>query len=203
MPRIRFGTEGWRAVLADDYTFDNLRAVARATGRWFARQPRRAPVAVGHDTRFLGDRFAAAAADELAECGLETKLCTGHLPTPAVAYYVIAEKLAGAAMLTASHNPAEWNGFKIKDPTGAPGAPDNVKWIGDEANRILDGEPPPAPRSASTSASTSRTPTSTASSPSLTARQSHAPSSPSSPTSCTVPDAATLTRCFAGSAAPR
>lgn len=142
MPRIRFGTEGWRAVLADDYTFDNLRAVARATGRWFARQPLRAPVAVGHDTRFLGDRFAAATADELAECGVETRLSAGHLPTPAVAYYVIADKLAGAAVLTASHNPAEWNGFKIKDPTGAPGAPDDVKWVGDEANRILDGEPP-------------------------------------------------------------
>src|SRR4030065_412509 len=65
MRPIRFGTEGWRAVLADDYTFDNVRIVARAAAQWFKGQPKRAPVAIGHDTRFMGERFVAALDDEL------------------------------------------------------------------------------------------------------------------------------------------
>jgi phosphomannomutase len=136
MTRIRFGTEGWRAVLAEDYTFDNVRAVARAAGRWFKQQPLQAPVAIGHDTRFMGERFAAVVADELAECGVEARLCSGSLPTPATCFYVVESKLAGAIVLTASHNPAEWNGVKVKRPEGASALEEDAKWIGDEANRI-------------------------------------------------------------------
>ncbi|UCC67457.1 MAG: phosphoglucomutase/phosphomannomutase family protein [Armatimonadota bacterium] len=143
MAEIRFGTEGWRAVLADGYTFDNVRVVARAAARWFKQQPRQAPVAIGHDTRFLGDRFAAAAADELAHSGIEPHLCTAYLPTPAIGYYVVANNLAGALVLTASHNPAEWNGVKLKAPEGGPAEEADVKWVGDEANRILRNEPHP------------------------------------------------------------
>lgn len=142
MAGIRFGTEGWRARLADDYTFQNVRIVARAAARWFKDQPLRAPLAVGHDTRFLGPAFAAAAADEIAAEGLEPRLCAAYLPTPAVSYYVLANDLAGAAVLTASHNPAEWNGFKLKNPKGASAMEDDAKWIGDEANRILAEDPP-------------------------------------------------------------
>jgi len=140
MRRIRFGTEGWRAVLAEEYTFDNVRAVARAAGRWFRQQPNQAPVAVGHDTRFMGARFAAAVADELAECGVATRLCSGFLPTPATCFYVVANGLAGAVVLTASHNPAEWNGVKVKRAEGASVLEEDAKWIGDEANRILASE---------------------------------------------------------------
>ena len=141
MKPIIFGTEGWRAVLADDYTFDRVRVVARAAGKRFQRQPRKAPVAVGHDSRFLGDRFAAVVADELAELGIEARLCAGSLPTPAVGMYVVQNKLAGSVVLTASHNPAEYNGAKVKGPEGASIPEAEAKWIEAEANRILKEEP--------------------------------------------------------------
>jgi len=141
MRPVRFGTEGWRAVLADDFTFERVRAVARAAGQWLQRQPHGGPVAVGHDTRFMGDRFAAAAADELAACGLQVRLCSGPLPTPAVGLYVVQKGLAGAVILTSSHNTAEYNGIKVKGPGAASVAEADATWIGEEANRILAEEP--------------------------------------------------------------
>ncbi len=141
MPPIRFGTEGWRAVIAEEYTFHNVRAVARATGRWFQRGKARA-VAVGHDTRFMGDRFAQVTADELAACDLEVHLTAGPLPTPALDYHVVKHGLAGGVMLTASHNPAIYNGFKVKRHEGCSVFEDEAKWIEREANEILDQEGP-------------------------------------------------------------
>ncbi|HUU54791.1 MAG TPA: phosphoglucomutase/phosphomannomutase family protein [Armatimonadota bacterium] len=141
MRPIRFGTEGWRAVLADDYTFDNVRIVARAAAHWFRRQPKQGPVAVGHDTRFMGDKFAAAVADELAGAGVEPRLCSGPLPTPATCYYVVTQDLAGAVVLTASHNPAEYNGAKVKSSFGASVEEEDARWIDQEANRILQSNP--------------------------------------------------------------
>jgi phosphomannomutase len=138
---ISFGTEGWRALLADDYTFDTVRAVARAAAKWFQQQPRSAAVAVGHDTRFLGNRFAAAVADELAEVGVEVRLCAGPLPTPAVGVYVVENKLAGSVVLTASHNPAEYNGVKVKGSTAGSVPEEDAKWIEAEANRMLSEDP--------------------------------------------------------------
>jgi phosphomannomutase len=146
MKPITFGTEGWRAVIADDYTFDRVRAVGRAAGQWFKRRPKRGPVAVGHDTRFLGDMFAATVADELAGCGLEVRLCAGPLPTPAVGYFVVQNGLAGSVVLTASHNPAQYNGVKVKGPEAASIPEADAKWIEAEANRLLREEPnDPAP----------------------------------------------------------
>ncbi len=148
MPSIRFGTDGWRAVLAEDYTFDNVRAVARATAHWFRNLSREGPVAVGHDTRFMGGRFARAVADELAALGVEPVLSSGPVPTPAVCYYVAEHGLAGAIVLTASHNPAEYNGLKVKTGGAASIAAEDAAWIGREANRLLasgpDGPAPPA-----------------------------------------------------------
>jgi phosphomannomutase len=137
MRPIRFGTEGWRAVIAEDYTFDNVRAVARAAAAWFRQQPKRAPVAVGHDTRFLAARFAAAVADELAAAGVKPLLCAGPLPTPAICFEVVRKELAGAVVLTASHNPGEYNGVKVKRPEGASVMEQDAKWIEAEANRII------------------------------------------------------------------
>jgi phosphomannomutase len=141
MYQIHFGTEGWRAVLAEGYTFDRVRAVARAAGRWFKHTGAAAPVAVGHDTRFLGARFAAAVADELAECGLDTRLCSGPLPTPAIGYYVVSSSLAGAVVLTASHNSAEWNGVKVRRAEGCSIFEEEAEWIETEANAILRSPP--------------------------------------------------------------
>ena len=140
MKPIHFGTEGWRGLLAEDYTFDRVRAVSRAAARWFRQQPSQAPVAIGHDTRFLGASFAAAAADELSNSGVETRLCPGPLPTPATCFYLVENKLAGAVVLTASHNPAEWNGVKVKHAKGASVREQDARWIGEEANRILNSE---------------------------------------------------------------
>ncbi len=147
MRPIHFGTEGWRAVLGEQYTFHNVRAVARAAARWFQRLPQQGPVAVGHDTRFMGDRFASAVADELAAAGVEPALSTGPLPTPAICYYVAEHGLSGAIVLTASHNPAEYNGFKVKTHHGASLGAEDAAWIGEEANRLVAsalGEPAPA-----------------------------------------------------------
>ncbi|MFB3882421.1 MAG: phosphoglucomutase/phosphomannomutase family protein [Armatimonadota bacterium] len=150
MAAISFGTEGWRALLADDYTFANVRRVAAAAAAWFKLQAQTGPVAVGHDTRFMGDRFGAAVADELAAAGLEARLCTGPLPTPAVSYYVTANRLAGGIILTASHNAAEYNGFKVKTAVGASIEQEGAKWIEVEANRLAKPRSHflPAPRSA-------------------------------------------------------
>ena len=141
MRPILFGTEGWRAVLADDYTFPRVRAAARAAGRWFGRQSASAPVAVGHDTRFMGPMFAAAVADELAASGLEAHLCSGPLPTPALGFYLARHHLAGAIMLTASHNPAQYNGLKVKGAAASSIPEEDAEWIGTEANRILREDP--------------------------------------------------------------
>jgi phosphomannomutase len=128
-------------VLAQDYTFDRVRAVARATGRWFRESFPGLPVAVAHDTRFLGARFAAAVADELAACGIEAHLCPGPLPTPAASFYVVSRGLAGAVVLTASHNPAEYNGFKVKRREGCSVFDKDAKWIESQANDILAAPP--------------------------------------------------------------
>ena len=142
MGPIRFGTEGWRAVLADEYTFHNVRGVARATGRWFQKQGANLALAVGHDTRFMGDRFAQITADELAACDLKVHLCAGPLPTPALDYYIVKHGLAGGAMLTASHNPGEYNGFKVKRAEGCSVFDDEAKWIENKANDILEADQP-------------------------------------------------------------
>jgi len=144
MGPIRFGTEGWRAIIADEYTFHNVRGVARATGRWFQRTGAKAPVAIGHDTRFLGHRFAQVTADEIAACDLPVHLCAGPLPTPALDFYIVRNHLAGGAMLTASHNLAEYNGFKVKRAEGCSVFTDEAKWIEEEANDLLEAEAPHA-----------------------------------------------------------
>jgi len=146
MQRIRFGTEGWRAVLADQYTFENVRTVARATAAWLKTQAKTQPIAIGHDTRFMGAMFAKAVADELAAAGVKPLLCTGHLPTPATCYYVASHGLAGGIVLTASHNRAEWNGYKVKGPEGGSAMAEDAAWIGKEANRLLaEGPLEPSP----------------------------------------------------------
>ena len=137
MQPIRFGTEGWRAIPADEYTFENVRAVARATGMWVKEEGLGTGVAIGHDTRFMGARFAQLTADELAGCGLEAHVCEGPLPTPALDYYLVKNHLAGGVMLTASHNPAEYNGFKVKRSQGCSAFEEEAKWIEREANALV------------------------------------------------------------------
>jgi phosphomannomutase len=123
---IVFGTDGWRARIADGYTFANLRRVAAAAARYYADEcdGRALGVVVGHDRRFLSSEFAQAAAEVLAGHGIPVWLTAGPTPTPVISYSVLAREAAGAVNLTASHNPAADLGFKVRDRNGAALAPE-------------------------------------------------------------------------------
>ncbi len=116
---IRFGTDGWRAVIGDDFTYDNLRRVADAAGRVFAADHPGGTVLVGYDTRFEAASFAAAAAEVLASHGLVVRVSESYCPTPALCWSVSRDEAAiGGVMLTASHNPAPYLGFKLRMADG-------------------------------------------------------------------------------------
>ncbi|MFA5038520.1 MAG: phosphoglucomutase/phosphomannomutase family protein [Candidatus Omnitrophota bacterium] len=120
---IKFGTDGWRAVIADDFTFVNLKKVAQATAEYLKQDFQNAPgkktgVCVGYDTRFLSDKFAQATAEVLAANGMEVILSDRAVPTPALSFAVKNRNLDLGIMITASHNPPEFNGYKIKNAAG-------------------------------------------------------------------------------------
>ncbi|MDZ4655861.1 MAG: phosphoglucosamine mutase [Coriobacteriia bacterium] len=116
---IHFGTDGWRAVIAEDFTYDNLRRAADAAGRVFAEDAPGGLVIVGHDTRFEAASFARAAAEVLATHGLRVTVTDRYLPTPALCWSVAHDDAAvGGVMLTASHNPAPYLGFKLRMSDG-------------------------------------------------------------------------------------
>lgn len=117
---IKFGTDGWRGIIAEDFTFDNVRACAQAVANHLKRAGRdRRGLVIGYDTRFASEDFAAAAAEVAAGNGIKVYLCTRPTPTPTVSYGILARKAGGAIIITASHNAAAWNGFKIKTEDGA------------------------------------------------------------------------------------
>ncbi len=119
MAEIRFGTDGWRAVIAEDFTFDNVRAVAQATADWMHRHGLHEQGAVvGYDTRFLSDAFANATAEVLAGNDIRVGLASSAAPTPAISHAVLQREAGAGIVITASHNPARWNGFKIKQAVG-------------------------------------------------------------------------------------
>ncbi|MFA5844975.1 MAG: phosphoglucomutase/phosphomannomutase family protein [Coriobacteriia bacterium] len=116
---IRFGTDGWRAVIAQDFTFADLRRVADAAGRVLAADHPAGTVIVGYDTRFEAPAFAAAAAEVLAGHGLRVRVSDAYCPTPALCWSVAHDEEAiGGVMLTASHNPSNWLGFKLRMSDG-------------------------------------------------------------------------------------
>ncbi|MBI3934827.1 MAG: phosphoglucomutase/phosphomannomutase family protein [Acidobacteria bacterium] len=130
---IRFGTDGWRAVIAEDYTFDNVRWAARAVAQYLSEnEDIRKGVIVGYDCRFLSERFARAAAEEVAARGIPVRLANSFAPTPAIALAVRQRQAAGAIVITASHNPWQWNGFKFKASYGGSADPGIIQKI--EAN---------------------------------------------------------------------
>jgi len=120
---IKFGTDGWRAVIADDFTFVNLKKVAQATSDYAKenlKRPdgRKVGVCIGFDTRFLSDKFAQIVAEVMSANGIDIVLSDRAVPTPALSYAVKLKKLDMGVMITASHNPPEFNGFKIKNSSG-------------------------------------------------------------------------------------
>jgi alpha-D-glucose phosphate-specific phosphoglucomutase len=131
MSEIKFGTDGWRGRIADDYTFANVRRCAEGYARYIratskATQP---AVVIGYDKRFQSEDFAAAAAEVLAGHGIKVWLTAGPTPTPVIAFAVGAQKADGAINITASHNPPQDNGFKVRDHTGGAIAPAGLAQI--------------------------------------------------------------------------
>lgn len=118
---IRFGTDGWRAVIGKEFTYCNLGRVARATAVWLRQFRGNAPsVIVGHDTRFMGRLFAEHVANILADEAVEVTLATGPTPTPAISWATKVQGADAGIMITASHNPPEYSGYKIKAHFGGP-----------------------------------------------------------------------------------
>lgn len=120
--KLSFGTDGWRGVIADEFTFANVRRVAQAHAAALLAGGGRSAV-VAHDTRFLGGAFAGAAARTLADAGLDVTLLGGPTPTPALSHAVRAGGHAGGVMITASHNPGQYQGYKLKGPYGGSATP--------------------------------------------------------------------------------
>lgn len=115
---IVFGTDGWRAIIADSFTFENVALVAKAYAKYLKKEGQSKGVAVGYDTRFLSKEFAETVAGVLAASAIPVVLSDRALPTPALSYAVKSLDLSGGVMITASHNPPNFNGFKVKGAYG-------------------------------------------------------------------------------------
>ena len=127
---IKFGTSGWRAVMAEEFTFINVRRAVAGVARYVCSQKAKgARVIVGRDPRFLGETFCSLAAEILSSYGIRPLVIAEAAPTPAISYAVIREKADGAINFTASHNPPEYNGIKFSTPDGAPALPEVTKQI--------------------------------------------------------------------------
>src|ERR1700733_7093313 len=130
---IKFGTDGWRGVIADDFTFENVRRVAGAIASYVLKDedPRRG-LFIGYDTRFASQRVAQILADVIAGAGIPAKVANDYTPTPAVSYAVKNQGAAGGIMVTSSHNPWNWNGVKFKGKFGGSATPAIMKRIEEE-----------------------------------------------------------------------
>jgi phosphoglucomutase len=144
--QIKFGTSGWRAVIADEFTLGNVRRAVNGIARYVASQkPKGARIIVGRDPRFLGETLCALAADILADYGITPLVTSDAAPTPAIAYEVMRSHTDGAINFTASHNPPEYNGIKFSTPDGAPALPEVTKRIEAEVAAFDGDQSPEAP----------------------------------------------------------
>jgi phosphoglucomutase len=121
---IHFGTSGWRAIIADEFTFANVRLAVTAIAGHVRKNAKKPVLIVAHDTRFFAEDFTKAAVAILQQNKIEVLQCDGPAPTPAVAFEVRRRKTSGAINFTASHNPAAYNGLKFSGPDGAPAMPE-------------------------------------------------------------------------------
>jgi len=139
--QIKFGTSGWRAVMADEFTFANVERAVNGIARYVTSQkPNGAKVIVGRDPRFLGETLCSMAADLLSGYGVTPLLIAEPAPTPAISYAVIQSKADGAINFTASHNPPEYNGIKFSTADGAPALPEVTKAI-EAGIAVFDANP--------------------------------------------------------------
>lgn len=133
MAKIKFGTDGWRAIISDDFTFDNVAIVAQAVAGFIKSKKkgvyRKRKVAVGYDTRFLSDKYAETVSRVLAANGIRVILSDRPCPTPSLSFYIKKNALTGGVMVTASHNPPEYNGIKYKGYFGGSAGDDIIDAI--------------------------------------------------------------------------
>src|SRR5258707_2982261 len=147
MSSIRFGTDGWRGIIAEDFTFANARIVAHAIARYVVRgEDARKGVLIGYDHRFASDVIAAAVADTISATGTPVWLADKPGPTPAISLLGRQRKAAGGIVITASHNPFQWNGLKYKASYGSSALHSIVAQIESELGQVSrDGVPPLPP----------------------------------------------------------
>lgn len=139
---IKFGTSGWRGLIADDFTFANVRLAVTAIAEHIKSKKKDAAVLVGYDTRFYSEEFSQLAVEILQQNGLHTLLCETFTPTPAIAYEILRRKLDAAVNFTASHNPAQYHGLKFSSSDAGPALPEVTKDIEARAAKIIAKEGP-------------------------------------------------------------
>jgi phosphomannomutase len=135
MTKIKFGTDGWRAIIAKEYTTDNVARVSIAVADWLNENNENPSVVIGHDCRFAGELFAETAAKVLVSKGILVKLAKGFVSTPMVSLGVVSEKASLGVVITASHNPPSYNGYKLKGDFGGPLLPVDITAV---ENKIPD-----------------------------------------------------------------
>jgi len=139
---VKFGTDGWRGVIADDFTYENVRVAARAIAHYVLKhEDAKRGVCIGWDTRFGSRSFAGVVAEVLANAGIPVALASEITPTPALSYAVRGREAAGGVMITSSHNPAQWNGVKYKASYGGSGTPAIMTLIESYLNKRLPDAP--------------------------------------------------------------
>jgi phosphomannomutase len=145
-PQIKFGTDGWRGIIADDYTFANVRAAAAAIAAYVhAHEDPAKGLCIGYDTRFMSKAFARACAEVVAASGIPVQLAQAITPTPALSFGVRGRGAAGGIMITSSHNPAQWNGVKYKGWYGGSGKPSMISAIETYLDKPASPAAQPAP----------------------------------------------------------
>lgn len=125
---IKFGTDGWRAIIADDYTVDNVKRVSEATAKWMLKRGMKT-VVIGHDCRFAGELFAHTTTEVFAHYGLKVYLAKGFVSTPMVSLGIVRLGADMGVVITASHNPPSYNGYKLKSSYGGPTIPSDIEEV--------------------------------------------------------------------------
>jgi phosphoglucomutase len=134
---IKFGTSGWRGIIGEDFTFENVRLATQGIANYLKKSGQKGNgVVIAYDTRFLSEKFASEGAKIIAFNGIQAYLCTRDVPTPCASFETVRRKAMGAINFTASHNPPEYNGLKFSTSNGAPALPEVTKQIETEIHAL-------------------------------------------------------------------
>ncbi len=138
--KIKFGTDGWRAIIADEYTVENVARVSYATAEWVKKNFDNPRIVIGHDCRFQGELFVETAVKVFVSQGVEVKMAKGFISTPMISLAAVKKDCSVGVVITASHNPPSYNGFKLKSHLGGPLSPVKVQEIEDKIQDDIQGE---------------------------------------------------------------